>query len=151
MRTAALSLALLLSACGAPTAPSEPQHVAPLPQSVQALRIIADLARLDAELEAEGVFAAGIGETVDLGSGLTVTPLEIVDDPRCPADVVCETSGPVRLRANVSGTEMQLDAGRWVETQNGWLVLAVVTPSKWIDWPEEEVRRPPYRFGFRRG
>lgn len=147
MRASALSLALLLVACGAPATSSEPQ---PRPQSALAWRITSDNERLDRELAADGVFAADIGETVDLGGGLTITPLAIVDDSRCPNDVVCETAGRILVRANVSGEEMEFEQMRLVETPRGSFTLAVVKPGSWLDWPENEVPRPPHRFGFRR-
>ena len=94
---------------------------------------------------------AGINETADLGNGLTVRPLEVIEDSRCAANVQCVWAGRLRLRANVSGSEVELIAGQPLTTPRGVVVLAVVKPGAWAEWPEREVPRPAYRFGFRRG
>lgn len=43
-------------------------------------------------------FRANLGETVS-ALGVTVTPEEVLEDSRCPADVVCVWAGRVRIRA----------------------------------------------------
>lgn len=139
---------LMLSACSqAPEAPADP----PTPQDELAQSIQASLDRLDAELAAEGVVAVGLNETADLGGGLTVTPLDVLEDSRCPANVDCVWAGQVRLRANVSGAEVELNSDQGLSTPNGIVVLAVVKPYPFQEWPEAELPIPPYRFGFRRG
>lgn len=120
------------------------------PQSQLAQQIRADNERLDRDLRADGVFAASIGETADLGGGLTVRPLEVLEDSRCPANVTCVWAGRLRLRANVSGASRELTLGEPLATPQGTLVLAIVKPGAWHDWPESEIPRPAYRFGFRR-
>lgn len=107
--------------------------------------------RLDDELAAQGVVAAGIGETADLGGGLLVRPLLVAEDSRCPGDAQCIWAGRVRLRVNASGAEIEMIAGEPVSTTSGSVVLAVVSPGKWSSWPANELgQRPAYRFGFRR-
>lgn len=136
----AMICAMFLAACTSTGATPPP------PQSPLARQIVADNARLDAELRADGVVAAGIGETADLGGGLTVRPLEVVEDSRCPADVTCVWAGRLRLRAVVSGAARELTLGE----PAGGVVLAVVKPGPWSEWPSELGARPRYRFGFRR-
>lgn len=115
-----------------------------------AQQIRADLSRLDGELAAEGVVAAGIGEAADLGGGLTIRPLEVIEDSRCPGNVVCVWAGRVRLRAEISGVARELTLGETFETPHGAVMFAVASPGAWNDWPEREIPRPAYRFGFRR-
>jgi hypothetical protein len=141
MRT--ILLALALAACAQTPAP-------PSGGSELAQQIRADLQRLDNELRAPGIVAAGIGETADLGGGLTVRPLEVIEDSRCAANVQCVWAGRLRLRANVSGAERELTLGETLQTPQGAVTLAVARPGPWHDWPVNEVPRPAYRFGFRR-
>ncbi|MGH6950508.1 MAG: hypothetical protein ACREH4_06530 [Vitreimonas sp.] len=145
----AILLLFALVSCAPPSQPSASEAARP-PLSELAQQITADLARLDVELAADGVAAASIGETADLGDGLTVRPIEVTEESRCPGDVVCATSGNLRLRADVSGTERDLTLGVPLQTPQGALLLAVAKPRPFFHWPENEVPRPPYRFGFRR-
>lgn len=146
----ALLIACALAACAQPRAPAAIE--APVPLSDIAQRINADLARLDTELAAEGIVAASIGETADLGGGLTIRPIDVKEDSRCPADVDCFWEGRLVLRADVSGTERELTLGTPLETPQGTVLLAVVKPHPFDNWPTAEIGEPPpYRFGFRRG
>lgn len=140
---AVLFAAFALAACAA-TPPAQTQ-------SELAQQIRADLDNLERELRAPGVVGAGIGETADLGGGLTVRPLEVKEDSRCPGNVTCVWAGRLVVRANVSGTERELTLGQPLETPQGTVVFAVARPGAWHEWPENEVPRPAYRFGFRRG
>lgn len=135
--------AFTLAACA--SAPPSDTAGSQLAQDIRA-----DLSRLDSELAAPGVFAAGIGQTADLGGGLTVRPLEVIEDSRCAANVQCVWAGRLRLRASVSGVERELTLGETVQTPQGALVFAIAKPGAWADWPTSEVARPAYRFGFRR-
>lgn len=110
-------------------------------------QIRTDNERFDRELSADGVVSAGIGETADLGGGLIVKPLEVLEDSRCPMNVVCVWAGRLRLRAEVAGAVQELTLGQALETPKGTVVLAVASPSAWAEWPGG---RPAYRFGFRR-
>ena len=148
---ALLVAVLALAAC------AQPQHETPAPApapsgaSASSERIRADSARLEAELRAPGVVVAGIGQTANLGEGLTVRPVAIKEDSRCPLDVACVWAGRLVLRAMVSGSERELTLGEPLATPNGVVVFAVAAPSKWNQWPAEAGPRPSYRFGFRRG
>lgn len=147
---AALIAVVALAACAQPSPRATPETSAP--QSEIAQRIIADLARLDAELAAEGIAAAGFGETADLGGGLTIRPIDVKEDSRCPADVDCFWEGRLVLRADIAGTERELTLGTPLETPQGTVLLAVAKPSPFDRWPATEMGGPPppYRFGFRR-
>lgn len=135
--------ALLLTACA--TAPAATPDTSALPQHIRE-----DLAQRDEALRAPGVVAAGINETADLGHGLRVRPLEVIEDSRCPQNARCVWAGRLRLRVNVEGVgdrEITLDEAA-VETPHGAFALVAVSPGPWTDWPESQ--RTPYRFGFRR-
>ena len=97
-----------------------------------------------------GVAYGGLGETIPL-DGLTVRPLKVVEDSRCPIDVDCVWSGRLVLSASVSGV-----AGEALISSiepfrlpgGGTLLLASVWPP---NVHGKSGPRPPYRFGFRRG
>jgi len=151
MRMIVLSV-LTLAACAQPAMPAPPQPTTNTAHSPAAQQVLADLARLDQELRAPGIEAAGLNETADLGNGLTVRPLSIIEDSRCPADVECIWAGRLRLRANISGQEVEMTLGEPTQTTHGAVLLAVAKPSPWAHWPSEEIGPPPaYAFGFRRG
>jgi hypothetical protein len=142
---ALLFAALMLGACASPGGGTDGGQ-AQLPEHIRM-----DLAQRDAALRAPGVVAAAIGETADLGDGLRVRPLEVVEDSRCPQNARCVWAGRLRLRVNVEGVgerEVILDEAA-VDTARGPFALVAASPGPWTDWPQEQ--RPPYRFGFRRG
>lgn len=139
----AIALALLLAACAAAQTPSGGAQ-AQLPQHIRE-----DLAQRDAALREPGVVAAGLNERADLGGGLIVRPLEVLEDSRCPQNARCVWAGRLRLRVDVEGVgarEITLDEGA-VETPRGSFALVVGSPGPWTDLPQGAV---PYRFGFRR-
>lgn len=91
----------------------------------------------------------GLNETIRLGD-LTVRPLEVIEDSRCPVDVDCVWSGRLVLRAEVSG----VSGNATISTQEpfalpggGALVLATVWP---YNYHHGGGPREPYRFGFTR-
>jgi hypothetical protein len=126
----ALVLAALLFAACTPTRADEPPS-APVAVS-------------------DGIVIAAIGETADLGDGLVVRPLEVLEDSRCPTDVQCIWAGRVRLRVDVEGLgEREIVAGGGaVQTPRGAFELVLVSP---IPLPQAPPRsRAPYHLGFRR-
>jgi hypothetical protein len=109
-----------------------------------------DLEQREAALRAPGVVAAGVGQTADLGNGLRVRPLIVVEDSRCPQNARCVWAGRLRVRVAIEGVgerEVILDEAA-VETPRGSFALVAALPGPWTDWPEDQ--RPAYRFGFRR-
>jgi len=135
--------ALMLAACA--TAPAPDTGASALAQSIRA-----DLDALERELAAPGVVAAGIGQVADLGDGLSIRPLEVIEDSRCPANVQCVWAGRLRVRAEAAGAVRELTLGETLETPRGTVLFAVASPGAWAQWPETELPRPAYRFGFRR-
>jgi hypothetical protein len=152
---ALLFAVLILGACAsppppetpAPSTPAPPRVLSPLAQQVQD-----ELQRLDGELSAPGVAAAGFGQTADLGGGLAVRPFAVIEDSRCPGNTTCLWEGRMRIRASVSGRESVLTLGESLETPAGTVEFVLVSPGAWAEWPRDELGpRPAYRFGFRRG
>lgn len=142
---ALLISALLLVGCAQTPDGSEPPATASLPQHIRE-----DLAQREAALAEPGVVAARIGESADLGDGLHVRPLEVLEDSRCPQNARCVWAGRLRLRVAVDGVgEREVILGEAaVQTPRGAFELVAVSPGPWTDWPEDA--RPPYRFGFKR-
>ncbi|MDZ4692456.1 hypothetical protein [Terricaulis sp.] len=138
-----LIAAFALAACAQTQAPPP---AANLPQ-----HILEDLAQREAALREPGVVAVAIGQTADLGGGLRVRPLEVLEDSRCPQNARCVWAGRLRVRVAVEGAGERevILAEPAVETPRGAFALVAVSPGPWTDWPESQ--RPPYRFGFRRG
>lgn len=76
---------------------------------------------------------AGLGETLRTGS-VTLTPLRILEDSRCPASVQCVQAGTVRLAVRASAEEgsreVALRLGEPQQVWPGtWLLLAAVCPQ----------------------
>lgn len=140
---AILLAAVLLTACT--TATGAPPPAANLPQHIRE-----DLAQRDAALREPGVVAAAINGTADLGGGLRVRPLQVLEDSRCPQNARCVWAGRLRVRVNVEGVgEREVTLGEGVvETPRGNFTMVAATPGPWTDWPEGA--RPPYRFGFQK-
>ncbi len=136
--------ALALAACASPVGGAG-SAATPLPQHIQQ-----DLAQRDAALREPGIVAVRINETADLGGGLRVRPLEVLEDSRCPQNARCVWAGRLRVRVAIEGEgEREVsDDGAPTQTAHGAFTLAAVSPGPWTDWPEGA--RPAYRFGFRR-
>lgn len=138
---AMLFATLLLAACASPAGGPD---LSQLPQHIRE-----DLAQRDAALAEPGVVAAALNQTADLGNGLRVRPLEVIEDSRCPQNARCVWAGRLRLRVTIEGVgerEITLGEGN-VETPHGAFALVAVTPGPWTDLPQGVV---PYRFGFSR-
>lgn len=91
----------------------------------------------------------GLDETIRLGD-LTVKPLEVIEDSRCPVDVLCAWSGRLMMRAEVSGVAGPATISSLEPLAlpgRGSLVLASVWPS---NYHQGHGPRLPYRFGFTR-
>lgn len=92
---------------------------------------------------------AKLGERA-YADGADVTPLEVLEDSRCPADVQCVWAGRVRIRATIhlaSGdVEQELESGKAIAVGGGSLELVDIRPvtnSRKATLPED------YRLGFR--
>jgi len=90
----------------------------------------------------------GLNQDISVG-GLTVRPLEVTEDSRCPINVDCVWSGRLVLRARISGMAGEQEISSIAPLAlpgGGTLVLESVWPVRVHGAPMAE----PYRFGFRR-
>ena len=89
---------------------------------------------------------AALGEIATL-EGVTVKPLDVVEDSRCPALVRCVWAGRVRISAEVSGTgTRELTLGEPAAVNGGTLTLVDVRPGKRTP---EAIPSRDYQFTFR--
>lgn len=96
-----------------------------------------------------GTPCAALGEAFDAGA-VTVTPLEVLEDSRCPVGAQCVWAGQVRLRALVDRDgrerEVELTAAEPLPVYSGNLELTQVWPAA---APEAPIDGPQsYRFQF---
>ena len=85
------------------------------------------------------------------GLNVTIMPLQIISDSRCPADpkVQCVWAGTVQIKARiVSGlgtSEMTLELNKLVTTESETITLSAVSPVKSV---QTEIPVSSYRFTF---
>lgn len=99
-----------------------------------------------AEPPRPGAFTvARLGETVRIG-GQRVTPLRVLEDSRCPAQVTCVWAGRVRISVQIGRATRELTLGQPLRLTHGTLLLAQVQPQR-----RRDLAIPPraYRFAFR--
>ena len=78
--------------------------------------------------------------------GLTVRPIAVLEDSRCPASVQCVWAGRVRISAEVSGAgTRELTLGESLTVSGGTLTLVDVRPSKRTP---EAIAPREYQFTF---
>jgi hypothetical protein len=100
---------------------------------------------------APGTVEVRLGETARLG-GLTVRPIAVIEDSRCPGDVDCVWAGRLRLRVAVSGVgETELILGQaFALPGGGTLTLVSAMPAPRHRPPPGIEAGPATRFAFRR-
>lgn len=117
-----------------------------------ALAACAPVADVEAEAGGAGTATARLGQTVRLGD-LTVRPIAVIEDSRCPRDVACVWAGRLRLRAAISGVpgaaELILREPFGLP-RGGTLTLVAATPERWQNPPTGTPRGPASEFVFRR-
>lgn len=120
-----------------PAPPSYPPPEAPYPPPAPA--------------EAALTYAA-LGQTVTVG-GPRITPLQVMEDSRCPMNARCVWAGQVRLRVRIEsgrGGEVEVTSGKPVTVADGTLELVEVRPDKVAGSDTHSGIDPSaYRFGFR--
>ena len=99
----------------------------------------------------DGISRTAIGRTVDVG-GPKVTPIAVIEDSRCPAEVTCVWAGRVRISVRVDlgrGSALhELTLGTPIQVADGALELVEVQPTR--PAPEGRALAPrDYRFGLR--
>lgn len=92
---------------------------------------------------------APLGRTVFV-DGPKVTPLEVLEDSRCPINARCVWAGQVRLKVRIdlgSGSTMrEITSGKPIQIADGSLTLMKVRPDRMTG---DAVDPAAYRFGFR--
>jgi hypothetical protein len=90
---------------------------------------------------------ARLGDTI-IVDGPSVTPLEVIEDSRCPRGTVCVWAGRVVLRVEVTGgawtRTMDFVEGEPQPVADGAMALASVLPEA----GNGEPLRESYRFAF---
>jgi hypothetical protein len=94
-------------------------------------------------------FTLSVGEHHRVGA-LTVTPLAIVEDSRCPKNVVCVWAGTVRtkvaLERDGSQTTVMVGLGQPAAAAGAWLHLDAACPYR--AHPEPRITAAEYRLSF---
>jgi hypothetical protein len=97
----------------------------------------------------DGIARARLGERVYV-DGPAVTPLEVLEDSRCPKGVQCFWEGQLRLKTRVhrgARDELhELTLGQPVQVADGSLELVEAAPEPVTGEP---IKPASYRFGFR--
>lgn len=82
--------------------------------------------------------------------GVKITPLEILEDSRCPTDVECIWAGTVRLRATLEGglgtADQTFELHKTITTEAEEVTLVNVSPSPKSD---TEISNEEYIFEFK--
>ena len=98
----------------------------------------------------DGVARTGLNERVYV-DGLYVTPLEVIEDSRCPVGVQCVSAGRTRVTARIdlgARSEIaELRSDMPLQIADGTLSLVDVQPA--LRPGEQPGRDNPYRFGLR--
>lgn len=99
----------------------------------------------------QAVDCVKIGESQTLNSDLSVKPLEIVEDSRCPIEADCIWEGRVLIRSELTlGHEVivaTLGTSDPMRINGGWLSVAEVAPQASVQWSPLDVT--DYHVGFR--
>lgn len=97
----------------------------------------------------DGIVRAHLGERVYV-DGPAVTPLEVLEDSRCPGNVQCFWEGQLRLKVRVhlgARDELhELTLGQPVHVADGNLELVEALPGPVANEP---IKPASYRLGFR--
>ena len=90
---------------------------------------------------------ARIGQAVEVSPGITVEPLRVIEDSRCPQDVTCVWAGRFVLSARVRDhgrmQTVRLTLGQPTLLRRGRLTLDQVAPER----SAKGVNSRRYRFG----
>ncbi|MYL97017.1 hypothetical protein GR702_04400 [Novosphingobium sp. FGD1] len=101
--------------------------------------------------QAPSLTYARLGESVTV-DGPRVTPLQVLEDSRCPMNARCVWAGQVRLKVRIdsgTGGVVELTTGKPAMVADGTLELVEVRPEKMAGTGNGAVRPADYRFGLR--
>lgn len=91
---------------------------------------------------------AAIGEIAKV-DGLTIKPMAVLEDSRCPVDVTCIWAGRLVVRAEAAGRDwrqqLDLELGKGQQVAGGTLTLRSVRPPART---ESRIGPGAYRFTF---
>ena len=92
----------------------------------------------------------GIGQSQEVFTEFSVTPLAVREDSRCPIEADCIWEGRVLLDAQLDlGHEsitVALDSSERLRINGGFLSFGEIAPDPSTQWPE--LQSEDYRFGF---
>ena len=88
-----------------------------------------------------------IGDVLTLGSGIEIMPIRVIEDSRCPAEVMCIQAGKLVVEVAVTyegdRTIVPMGIGNEVDAAGGTLRMVSAPPRQTVmDTPED------YRLGF---
>ena len=91
-----------------------------------------------------------MGERQQVFAEFTVTPVEVLEDSRCPIEVECVWAGRVRLKTRIDigheSLEMELDSSEPLRINGGFLSVAEVAPK--APTQSTPIKPEDYRFAF---
>jgi hypothetical protein len=97
----------------------------------------------------DGIARAGLGERVHV-DGPWVTPLEVLEDSRCPMNARCVWAGRTRLTVRIDlgsrSETREIATDQSIQIADGELALVEVQPDLMAG--EQASPQKPYRFGF---
>ena len=97
----------------------------------------------------DGSVTARLGQTVRVG-GPRVTPLQVLEDSRCPMEARCVWAGRVRLSVRVASgagsSVREIASDKPLQVADGQLELSNVMPPRSTQHP---IKLSDYRFSFR--
>ena len=97
----------------------------------------------------DGSVDARLGQTVNVG-GPRVTPLEVLEDSRCPMEARCIRAGSVRLKVRVAtgagSAVREVDSAKPLQVADGQLELVNLMPPRSVRGP---IKPGEYRFSFK--
>lgn len=79
------------------------------------------------QLYGKGTVKAGVGESLT-ASGVTVIPIEVTADSRCPSDVQCVWEGTTKVLTSLDGEEVELTLGEATKVGAHLVTLTQVLP-----------------------
>ena len=91
-----------------------------------------------------------IGEAQKVWEGIEITPLEVLEDSRCPIEAECVWEGRVLLQARLDlGHEritIELDSSEPMRIGGGFLSIKEIAPEMTTAW--SPIKPEYYQFGF---
>ena len=97
----------------------------------------------------DGSVTARLGQTVNVG-GPRVTPLQVLEDSRCPMEARCVWAGRMRLSVRVTtgavSSVREVASDKPLQVADGQLEIAGVMPPRSVRGP---IKLSDYRFSFK--